>query len=150
VYMGIPILGDIISAVKDLASEVIVDKDKKNEVLVKLKELEDQADARFHEELMGQIEVNKIEAAHPNIFVAGWRPAIGWISAVGLGWQFVVAPFVETAARFFGWLGKMPVIDAELLLTLVLGMLGLGAQRSFDKAKGVGTKGVSKTQTKKL
>ena len=86
--MKIPILGDIISSVKDLVSEVIVDKDKKNELMVRLQDLEDKADERFHQELMGQIEVNKIEAAHPSIFVAGWRPAIGWISAAGIGWQF--------------------------------------------------------------
>lgn len=142
--MAIPILGDIINAVKDLAGEVIVDKDKKNEILLKLKELEDNTDQRFHEELMGQVEVNKIEAAHPSIFVAGWRPAIGWISAVGLGWQFVIAPFAETTARFFGWVGQMPVVDANTLLTLVLGMLGIGAQRSFDKFKGLDTKKIGK------
>lgn len=142
--MGIPILGDIINAVKDLAGEVIVDKDKKNEILLKIKEIEDRADERFHAELMGQIEVNKVEAAHPSVFVAGWRPAIGWISAVGLGWQFVLAPFTETVAKLFGWNGAMPVVDSEALLMLILGMLGIGAQRSFDKAKGIDTRLIKK------
>jgi uncharacterized membrane protein (DUF106 family) len=137
--MGIPIIGDIIGAVKGLVSEVVVDKDKKNELLVRLKELEDKTDERFHQELMGQIEVNKVEAAHPSIFVAGWRPAVGWISAIGLGWQFVLSPFAETIARWSGWLGQMPAVDTESLMMLVLGMLGIGAQRSFEKFKGVET-----------
>lgn len=137
--MGIPIIGDIIGAVKDVISEVVVDKDKKNELNVRLQELADKADDRFHQELMGQIEVNKVEAAHPSIFVAGWRPAVGWISAIGLGWQFVLAPFAETVARWLGWLGQMPVVDTESLMMLVLGMLGIGAQRSFEKFKGVDT-----------
>lgn len=142
--MGIPIIGDIINAVKDVVSEVVVDKDKKNEINLRLKEIEDRADERFHQELLGQIEVNKVEAAHPSVFVAGWRPAVGWISAVGLGWQFVLAPFSETLARWAGWTGTMPVVDTEALMMLILGMLGIGAQRSFDKAKGVPTTSVKK------
>lgn len=137
--MGIPIIGDIIGAVKDIVGEVVVDKDKKNELNVRLQELADKTDQRFHEELMGQIEVNKVEAAHSSIFVAGWRPAVGWISAVGLGWQFVLSPFTETVSRWFGWVGEMPSVDTESLMMLVLGMLGIGAQRSFDKMKGTGT-----------
>lgn len=137
--MGIPIIGDIINAVKDVVSEVVVDKDKRAELNVRIQELADKADERFHEELMGQIEVNKVEAAHPSVFVAGWRPAVGWISAVGLGWQFVLAPFTEALARFAGWSGQMPVVDSEALMMLILGMLGIGAQRSFDKTKGVDT-----------
>ncbi len=142
--MGIPIIGDIIGAVKDLVSEAVVDKDKKNELNVRLQELADKADERFHTELMGQIEVNKVEASHPSVFVAGWRPAVGWISAVGLGWQFVLAPFTETVARWFGWAGQMPVVDTEALMMLILGMLGIGAQRSFDKLKGSATTAVVK------
>jgi hypothetical protein len=144
--MGIPIIGDIIGAVKDVISEVVVDKDKKNELNVRLQELADKADDRFHQELMGQIEVNKVEAAHASIFVAGWRPAVGWISAVGLGWQFVLSPFAETVARWSGWTGTMPVVDTESLMMLVLGMLGIGAQRSFEKFKGVDTTRVAKNK----
>lgn len=142
--MGIPIIGDVIDAVKDLASEVIVDKDKKNEINLKLQELSDKADERFHQELLGQIEVNKVEAAHPSIFVAGWRPAVGWICAVGLGWQFVLSPFSESIARWIGWSGTMPIVDTGSLMALILGMLGIGAQRSFDKTKGTETSAVTR------
>lgn len=135
--MGIPILGDIIDAVGDLVGEVIVDVDKKKELEFKLQELRDKSDERFHEELMGQIEVNKVEAASTSVFVAGWRPFIGWIGGVGLGWTFVLSPFVEYASRLFGWKGAMPEVDTESLMMLVLGMLGVGAMRSYEKTKGV-------------
>ena len=137
--MGLPIIGDIISAVKDLASEVIVDKDKRDEINLKLQELEAQADARLHEELMGQIETNKIEAANSSVFVAGWRPFIGWVGGVGLAYSFVLAPFIEFIARALGFTGQMPLPDAGQLMTLVLSMLGIGAMRSYDKAKGTET-----------
>jgi len=138
--MGIPIIGDIINAVKDLAGEVIVDKDKKNEILYKVEQLKDQADQRFHDELMGQIEVNKVEAAHSSVFVAGWRPFIGWVGGVGLGYTFVLAPFLEILVKTLGYAEPMPVVDSTSLMTLVLAMLGIGAQRSWDKTKGVDTK----------
>ncbi len=127
--MGIPIIGDIIGAVKDLASEVIVDKDKRDEINIRLKELEDRTSERLHEELMAQVEVNKVEAAHPNVFVAGWRPFIGWVGGVGLGWAFVLAPMFRVS----------PMVDSNQLMVLVTAMLGVGAQRSFEKVKGVAT-----------
>jgi len=78
----------------------------------------------------GQLEVNKIEAASSNIFVSGWRPFIGWICGVGLGTQFVVAPLVAN------WYA-IPQLDLEMLITLLLGMLGLGGMRTFEKIKKV-------------
>ena len=136
--MGIlgSILGDLIKPLTDVVSEVVVDKDKKNEINLELAKLVDQADARFHDELMGQIEVNKVEAAHASVFVAGWRPAIGWVGAVGLGYSFVLGPFIEFVARAAGYVGAMPMPDASQLMTLVMAMLGVGAMRSYDKQKG--------------
>lgn len=134
--MGIPILGDIIDAVGGLASEFIVDKDKKNELKVRIEELRDKADQRLHDELMGQIEVNKVEAGHASIFVAGWRPFIGWTGGAGLAYSFVLSPFIEFAARIFGYTQPMPELDTGQLMTLVLAMLGVGAMRSYDKGKG--------------
>lgn len=142
--MGIPFIGDIIDKIGGIAGKAIVDKDKRNEIAFKLEALKDKADERFHDELMGQIEVNKVEAAHSSIFVAGWRPFIGWTSGVGLGYHFVASPFIEFIARISGYTGEMPTVDAATLMTLILAMLGVGAQRSFDKMKGVDTKKVGK------
>lgn len=133
------ILKDLISPVTDIIGEVVVDKDKKNEINYKIQELIDKADERYHEQMMGQIEVNKQEAAHASIFVAGWRPAIGWISAAGIGYTFVLAPFIEFVARaVFSYNGVMPMPDTGQLMALVTAMLGVAGLRSYDKKVGTG------------
>ena len=130
------ILKELISPVTDIVSEVVVDKDKRDEIRLKIEELADKADERYHEELMGQIEVNKVEAQHASVFVAGWRPFIGWTSGVGIAYTFVLAPFIEFVARAAGYTQDMPLPDAAQLMTLVTAMLGVGAMRSYDKVKG--------------
>jgi len=130
------ILGGLIEPVTDIIGEVVVDKDKKREIELKLQEIIDRADARYHDELMGQIEINKVEATHASIFVAGWRPFIGWTGGVGLAYSFVLAPFIEFVARANGYIQEMPMPDSGQLLTLVTAMLGVGAMRSYDKSKG--------------
>lgn len=131
------ILKDLISPVTDLISEVVVDKDKARELNVRLQELADKTDQRLHEQMMGQIEVNKAEAQHASIFVAGWRPFIGWVGGVGIAYTFVLAPFIEFIARgVFGYVQDMPMPDTGQLMTLVMAMLGVGAMRSFDKLQG--------------
>lgn len=134
--MGIPVIGDIINAVKDLASEVIVDKDKKNEINLKLEELQQQTEQRLHEESMGQIEVNKIEAQSEHLFVSGWRPFVGWVGGFGLAYAAIVQPLASwTATVVGGYTGQFPAVDNELLWTVLLGILGLGGMRSFEKIK---------------
>ena len=130
------LLGGLTAPITDIISEVVVDKDKKREIELQLQEIIDRADARYHEELMGQIEVNKEEAKHASIFVAGWRPFIGWTGGVGLAYSFVLAPFIEFVARANGYIQEMPMPDAGALMTLVTAMLGVGAMRSYDKQKG--------------
>lgn len=79
----------------------------------------------------GQNEVNKVEAANPRLFVAGWRPAVGWICAAALGFKFIAAPLLVmfTAA-------ELPNIEAGELIPLLLGMLGLGGLRTIEKVRG--------------
>ena len=134
--LGLPIIGDLIDGVKDLVSEAIVDKDKKLQINLELAKLADEADKRLHDEMIAQTEVNKAEATHRSIFVAGWRPFIGWTGGLGLAWTFVVGPMAEFLARLFGWAGTMPVLDVTQLMVLVTGMLGFGGLRSYDKQKG--------------
>lgn len=100
--MAIPFISDIISEVGKVAGKLIVDKDKRIEFDYQLNILEDAANIRYHEANMGQIEINKIEAASTNWFVAGWRPFIGWVSGFGVMWTFVLGPFSEFIARLFG------------------------------------------------
>lgn len=131
--MGIPIIGDIIGAVKDLVSEVVVDKDKRAALNVELKKLEDEGNRRLHEEVLAQIEVNKVEAGSGSIFVAGWRPFVGWVCGVGLAAQVALFPLLD---RIFSW--KM-AFDTELLVLTLGGMLGIGGMRTFEKVRGVAT-----------
>jgi hypothetical protein len=84
---------------------------------------------------LAQADVNKIEAASPNLFVSGWRPFIGWICGVGVGYHFVAWPFWEWCAKIWK-LPDVPILDVQDLYPLVLTMLGLGAMRSFDKKAG--------------
>jgi len=80
--------------------------------------------------LLGQLEVNKVEAASNSLFVAGWRPFIGWVCGVGLMYNVLLSPFLDI------WF-DMPTVDPALLYPVLMGMLGLGGMRSFEKLKGV-------------
>lgn len=131
--MNIPIIGDLISSVKDLVGKAVVDKDKKLAIELELAKLEDSAQARLDGLLLAQTEVNKVEAASGSVFVAGWRPAVGWVCAAGLGAQVIVLPLLD---RIFGW---TMVFDTELLILTMSGMLGIGTMRTIEKIKGVST-----------
>ncbi len=92
------------------------------------------------QERNSQVELNKQEAQHPSVFVAGWRPFIGWVGGVALAWQFLVLPMITWSVTVYGYEGDFPIVDADPLLTLVMAMLGVGAMRSFDKYQGTDTK----------
>lgn len=94
------------------------------------------------EQNRAQVELNKTEAQHSSIFVAGWRPFIGWVGGVSLAWTFLVHPLITWVATLLGYTGTFPALDTEPLMTLVLAMLGIGAMRTVDKIKGVDTKAV--------
>jgi Holin of 3TMs, for gene-transfer release len=87
-------------------------------------------------ESANQAEINKIEAANSNLFVSGWRPAIGWVCAVSFGWFYIGAPLAVWIMALFGVHTDLPVFDKNNLMELTMGMLGMGALRSFDKWKG--------------
>jgi hypothetical protein len=91
-----------------------------------------------------QTEVNKVEAAHASIFVAGWRPAIGWIGAGAMAYQFIVYPFLvwgwalmQAAGWISGALTSPPMLQTEALWVILTGILGLGTLRTTEKVKGV-------------
>lgn len=88
--------------------------------------------------VQGQLEINKQEAQHSSIFVAGWRPAIGWICGTALGWNYILQPILSWAAFLAGAdLGDSPTLDTAELTTILLGMLGLGGLRTYEKRLGV-------------
>ena len=83
-----------------------------------------------------QIQTNIAEAAG-NWFTAGWRPCIGWVCGAGLAYAALIEPFARFIAKVgFGYVGDFPIIDTNLTMQILMGMLGLGAMRSVEKVKG--------------
>ena len=119
----------VLNGVKSLISEFHMDPAKAAELEIKLLKVQ-------HEMEKAQVEVNMQEAKHPDWRVAGWRPATGWICAAGLGYQALLQPLLAWAA-LLAELPSPPPIDTSLLTTVLLGMLGLGGIRAYEKMKGV-------------
>jgi len=84
-----------------------------------------------------QIAVNKVEAGHRSIFVAGWRPFIGWVCGSAFAMHFVGIPVMQIAAIYLDFTPPLLSFDMESLLTVMMGMLGLGGMRTYEKMKGV-------------
>jgi hypothetical protein len=86
---------------------------------------------------LAQIEINKVEASHRSIFIAGWRPAIGWICAIAIAFNFIINPIIQwaTCMTAAGCLAG-PDMQIETMMELVLGMLGLAGLRTFEKYTG--------------
>lgn len=125
----------LIGPVTGLLDKFIEDKDQKNALA---HEIATMAEKQMHEQVMGQLEVNKAEAQHRSIFVAGWRPFIGWTCGIALMAHFVLFPATDFIVAYLGYdVPPMPAFDMESLMTVLLGMLGLGGMRSFEKLKGV-------------
>ncbi|MDR3631703.1 MAG: holin family protein [Desulfocapsaceae bacterium] len=85
--------------------------------------------------ISGQLEINKMEAANPSPFASGWRPFVGWVCGSGFAIQFVIGPLAEWAAGLAGHPVQFPQMDMSTMMPLLLGMLGLGGMRSFEKTK---------------
>ena len=85
---------------------------------------------------MLQAVANIEDAKHRSIFVAGWRPAIGWVAALGLGYQFLILPFAGLINAYAKLPVELPSLAAEQLMSLVMALLGLGGMRTFEKYKG--------------
>ena len=121
------ILSSLIGPATKLLDKVIEDKDQKNALA---HEIATMAERHAQELAQGQLEVNKVEAAHKSLFVAGWSPAIGWVCALGLFYNVILANIIGI------WV-DVPEIDTTLLVPVMMGMLGLGAMRSYEKVQGV-------------
>ena len=87
--------------------------------------------------ILAQTDINKVEAASSSIFVAGWRPFIGWVCGFALAYDFIAEPFLRYLAQVvFSYSGVFPVINTDALSTILMGMLGLGAMRTIEKMGG--------------
>lgn len=92
---------------------------------------------QFNQLVAGQIELNKMDAQNSNLFVSGWRPAVGWVCVSAYAYNFVIQPLLTFTLLASGVsLPPLPILDWSELGLVLMGMLGLGGMRSFDKLKG--------------
>jgi hypothetical protein len=87
--------------------------------------------------VQGQMAINQAEAAHPSVFVSGWRPFIGWVCGAACAWNWVGLPVAKLAAAALGHQLTLAPADLGEMMPVLMGMLGLGALRTFEKTKGV-------------
>jgi len=92
------------------------------------------------QEMQGQLDANRVEAASSSVFVAGWRPFIGWICGAACAWNWVLLPIVRLGIQWSGSDVQVSAADISEMFPLLLGMLGLGGLRTVEKIKGVASK----------
>lgn len=139
-----PIWEVIAGPVLKIIDKFVPDAAKKAELQLELAKLQySQEGAELEANVkaaVGQLEVNKAEAANPSLFVSGWRPFVGWLCAGGIGFQVILAPLLEWGSALAGAPTQFPQLDTSTLTTMLLGMLGLGGMRTFEKIQGVARK----------
>ena len=138
--MNILGIGSVIESVGKVADSLITTEKERMQLELEGRKLDQAID-------LAQIGVNNTEAQHASVFVAGWRPAIGWIGAAAMAYQFLLYPmflWVWTYLQGTGWIPKEltppPVLDADQLWVILSGILGIAGMRSFEKTKGVAAK----------
>jgi hypothetical protein len=134
--------GDTVKAIGDTVDNLFTSDEekleKKNELIKAHREFDYLENKLIAEQNIAQTEVNKAEASSRSLFVAGWRPAIGWVGALALFYQFIVYPLL----CWIPGIEAPPVPSSEALYPLIMGMLGIGTLRSFDKLKGTDTRAI--------
>jgi hypothetical protein len=128
-----------------LLDKFIADPKQKDEAKLKLLEMTQNGDlavlAAETKLLEGQLDINKEEAKSASLFVSGWRPAIGWCCGLALLYAAILEPMLRFGAVvWFDYTGAFPVIDTNLTMQILLGMLGLAGMRSYEKKAGVAAK----------
>ena len=128
-------LGALIGPVTGLLDKFIEDKDQKNALA---HEIATMSEKHAQELAMAQIEVNKAEAASGSIFKGGWRPFIGWVCGFAFAYHFILQPILLFGAVAAGVsLPPLPEFDMSQMMPVLLGMLGLGGLRTYEKKAGV-------------
>lgn len=120
-----------LGAVSDLAGSVI------SRIWPDKSEAEKQQLAAAVMVVQGQLDINKVEAASPSVFVSGWRPFIGWVCGLGCGWNWLGLPIVKVALAVSGHPLDVAPADLSEMIPLLLGLLGLGTLRTVEKINKV-------------
>ena len=138
---GLTMALDPISAALDLGntliSRIFPDPAQAADAKLKLLELQQSGELSV---MTAQTDINKVEASNSSIFVSGWRPAIGWVCALALAYQYLLKPLVMGILPNFGIaIAPLPGLD-DNLWQLMMGMLGMGGLRTMEKMQGVASK----------
>jgi len=126
------VLASLVAPVTGLLDKFIEDKDQKAMLAHQIATMSEE----HHQALMkSQIEVNKVEAASTKLFVSGWRPFIGWTCGLGMFGNFITIPFANFALAILEINIVIPLVPLETMMPVLMGMLGLGAMRSYEKTR---------------
>ena len=141
IVKGVVMSLDPISAALDLGntliSRIFPDPAQANQAKLELLKLQQSGDLAT---MTAQTDINKEEAKSSSLFVSGWRPAIGWVCALALAYQYLIRPLAGTVASIFEiTIPVLPGLD-DNLCQLMMGMLGMGGLRTFEKVQGVASK----------
>lgn len=139
------ILGGIVDAIGKIADDLFTSDKERLDAQIELQKVSIEA-AKIDTSLAtGQMEVNKAEATNASLFVAGWRPAIGWVGAASMLYQFLIYPFLVWGWALMqakGWvpvtMSAPPMLEAESLWVILSGMLGIASLRTVEKVKSAG------------
>ncbi len=132
--MMLQLAQSLIAPVTGILDKFVEDKDQKAALA---HEIATMADKQAQEQVMLQMEINKTEAQHPSMFVAGWRPAVGWVCALAMLLNFILIPFINLGLEFGGLELELDLIDMETMMPVLFGMLGLGGMRTYEKSRKV-------------
>ena len=132
---------DPVTAILDIGSKVIdrlwPDPVQATAAKLELFKLQQSGDLA---QIMGQLDINKNEAASGSIFVAGWRPFIGWVCGVSCAWNWIGLKIALFIAAYFGHTLALAPADLSEMMPVLMGMLGIGGLRTIEKINGVAAK----------
>ena len=131
----IPLITALLPSILDVAGRFLPEDKEKRAAA------EREIEAKLTESLanidLAQLDINKTEAAHRSVFVAGWRPAVGWTCTAALAYSYVLEPVLRFGLAQAGYLVDLPAVDISQMMPVLIGMLGLGTLRSWEKVKRV-------------
>lgn len=128
-------IGSVADAIGKVIDKIFPDKNVSEQAKIRMAELSQAGELKELDLLLEQIKVNAIEAGSNHWWVAGWRPFIGWVCGSALAYNYVLMPFLVWATSTFGLSTSMPALDMGELMTVLFGILGLGALRTYEKTR---------------
>ena len=127
-------IGAVATSITGIVDKFFPDKTQEEKDKMALVMLQAQGDINAN---LAQLDVDKTEASNPSLFVSGWRPFVGWVCGAACAWNWVGLPIVKAVTAEFGRTLAAAPADLTQMLPLLMGMLGMGALRTYEKINGV-------------